>query len=99
MKQTGRLAKQVADIEDLLTSKVDALIILPINPDLVAAQVAAAKQAGIPVVVYIPEGMKVDADISIAGGGQFFGKVGGEFLAKELGGKGTVGIPRRGRQC
>ncbi len=87
-------AKQVADIEDLLTSKVDALIILPINPDLVAAQVAAAKQAGIPVVVYIPEGMKVDADISIAGGGQFFGKVGGEFLAKELGGKGTIWVFR-----
>lgn len=83
-------AKQVADIEDLMARNVDALLIVPINPDLVKAQVAAAKAKGIPVIVYTAKGSTVDSTVLFNGGGEFFGRVGGEYLKKELNGKGTV---------
>lgn len=83
-------AKQVADIEDLMARNVDALVIVPINPDLVKAQVAAAKAKGIPVIVYTAKGSTVDSTVLFNGGGEFFGRVGGEFLKDELKGKGTV---------
>lgn len=87
-------AKQVADIEDLLTSGIDALLILPINPDLVKTQIEAARARGIPVIVYTPEGTTIDADVVFYGGGEFFGKVGGEFLVDRLEGKGTIWVFR-----
>jgi ribose transport system substrate-binding protein len=83
-------AKQVADIEDLLTSGIDALVVLPINPDLVKTQIETARSRGIPVIAYTPEGTTLDADVVFYGGGEFFGKVGGDFLVDRLGGKGTV---------
>lgn len=83
-------AKQVSDIEDLLTNDIDALLILPINPDLVKTQVEAARSRGIPVIVYSPAGTTVDADMSIYGGGEYFGRVGGEWLREKLAGKGTI---------
>ena len=49
-------AKQVADIEDLMAHKVDALIIVPIAVEVVKAQVDAAAKAGIPVIVFGPSG-------------------------------------------
>ena len=89
--------KQVSDIEDLLTRKIDALLVLPINPDLVKAQIAVARSRNIPVIVYTPAGTTMDADLTFYGGGEFFGKAGGEFLKKKLGGKGTIwafrGVP------
>ena len=83
-------SKQVADIEDLLAGDIDALLLLPINPDLVKTQLAAARERGIPVIVYSPAGTEVDATVSFYGGGEFFGKVGGEFLVDKLGGEGTI---------
>jgi ribose transport system substrate-binding protein len=84
-------AKQVADIEDLMTHKVDALIIVPISPDLVKAQVQAATAAGIPVVMFTTAGIPFpDATVSVYGGGASFGKTGGDFLKDKLHGKGTI---------
>jgi ribose transport system substrate-binding protein len=83
--------KQVADIEDLMAHKIDALLILPITPDLVKTEVAAANAKGIPVIVYSPQGTTIPgATVSFYGGGEFFGRVGGEFLKERLHGKGTV---------
>lgn len=83
-------AKQVSDIEDLLANDIDALLILPINPELVKAQVEAAEARNIPVIVYTPAGTTMDATVAFYGGGEYFGRVGGEFLKEQLGGKGTV---------
>lgn len=83
-------AKQVADIEDLLANKIDALIILPIADDLVRAQVDAAVKAGIPVVVFAKDGNLPNATVSVYGGGEPFGRAGGEYLKERLGGKGTL---------
>jgi len=73
-------AKQVADIEDLMAHKVDALIIAPIAVDLVKAQVDAAAAKGIPVIVFSPGGTFTNATVSVYGGGEAFGKTGGDFL-------------------
>jgi ribose transport system substrate-binding protein len=93
-------AKQVADIEDLLAHKVDALIIVPISPEVVKAQVDAAVKAGIPVIVYGPSAAFPDATVTVFGGGEAFGKSGGEWLKDKLHGKGIVwafrGIPASG---
>lgn len=87
-------AKQVADIEDLMAHKVDALIIAPIAIDLVKAQVEAAAAAGIPVIVFSPGGTFTSATVSVYGGGEAFGRTGGEFLRDKLHGKGTIWVFR-----
>jgi ribose transport system substrate-binding protein len=83
-------AKQVADIEDLMARNVDLLIVAPIAFPVVAAQVDKAVAKGIPVVVFGASNGELNGTLEVFGGGGAFGRVGGEFLAKELGGKGSI---------
>jgi ribose transport system substrate-binding protein len=46
----GDVSRQNNDIQDLITKKVDVLIIDPVNADAVAPSLAAAKAARIPVI-------------------------------------------------
>ncbi|WP_218626424.1 substrate-binding domain-containing protein [Pseudomonas sp. dw_358] len=46
----GDISKQNNDIQDLLTRKVDVLIIDPVNPDSVGASLEAAKARNVPVI-------------------------------------------------
>lgn len=46
----GDISKQNNDIQDLLTQKVDVLIIDPVNPDSVGASLEAASAKGVPVI-------------------------------------------------
>lgn len=83
-------AKQVADVEDLLTKKVDALIIGPISAGIGAPLSEKAVKTGIPVVVFGAFGKAMQSTVEVGAGGEVFGKQGGEFLRKELKGKGSV---------
>lgn len=83
-------AKQVADVEDLLTKKVDALIIGPISAAIGAPLSERAVKQGIPVVVFGAFGKAMQSTTEIGAGGEVFGRQGGEFLRKELKGKGSV---------
>lgn len=83
-------AKQVADVEDLLTKKVDALIIGPISAAIGAPLAEKAAKQGIPVVVFGAFGKAMQSTTEIGAGGEVFGKQGGDFLRKELKGKGNV---------
>jgi ribose transport system substrate-binding protein len=83
-------AKQVADVEDLLTKKVDAIIIGPISAAIGAPLAEKATKAGIPVVVFGAFGKAMVSDVEVGAGGEVFGKQGGDFLKKELKGKGNV---------
>jgi ribose transport system substrate-binding protein len=83
-------AKQVADVEDLLTKKVDAIIIGPISSAIGAPLAAKAAKTGIPVVVFGAFGKSVESAVEIMGGGEVFGRQGGEYLRKELNGKGNL---------
>ena len=83
-------AKQVADVEDLLAKKVDAIIIGPISSATGAPLAAKAAKTGIPVVVFGAFGKSVESAVEIMGGGEVFGRQGGEYLRKELNGKGNL---------
>ncbi len=83
-------AKQVADVEDLLTKKVDAIIIGPISAAIGAPLADKAAKSGIPVVVFGAFGKAMQSSVEIGAGGEVFGKQGGEYLKKELQGKGSV---------
>lgn len=83
-------AKQVADVEDLLTKKVDAIIIGPISAAIGAPLAEKAAKTGIPVVVFGAFGKAMPSSVEVGAGGEVFGQQGGEFLKKELKGKGNI---------
>lgn len=83
-------AKQVSDVEDLLTKKVDAIIIGPISAAIGAPLAEKAVKAGIPVVVFGAFGKAMQSSVEIGAGGEVFGQQGGDYLKKELKGKGNV---------
>lgn len=83
-------AKQVADLEDLIAQRVDALIVAPLSPALVKDQVAKALKAGIPVINFGTGGGVLTTTVEVFGGGERFGEVGGTFLRDKLGGKGVI---------
>lgn len=83
-------AKQVADVEDLLTKKVDAIIIGPISAAIGAPLAEKAAKTGIPVVVFGAFGKAMPSSVEVGAGGEVFGQQGGDFLKKELKGKGKI---------
>lgn len=83
-------AKQVADIEDLMTRDLDALIVAPIAFPLVKSQIDEALATGIPVITFGASQGALESTVEIMGGGEYFGEVGGNFLKEQLGGKGTI---------
>jgi ribose transport system substrate-binding protein len=87
-------AKQVADIEDLIAQKVDALIVTPLTATSADAGIKKAVAAGIPVIVHTGLTETSDYTVDIQGGGFNFGKVMGDFLVKKLGGKGNIWVIR-----
>lgn len=87
-------AKQVADVEDLLTKKVDVLIIGPISQAVGAPLIERAAKQGIPVVTFGAYGRATQSATEIMAGGRVFGQQGGEYLRKELGGKGNLWVFR-----
>jgi ribose transport system substrate-binding protein len=87
-------AKQVSDIEDLIAQKVDAIIVTPLTPTSADAGIAKAIAAGIPVIVHTGLTDSDKYTVDIQGGGENFGKVMGDYLVKELGGKGNIWVLR-----
>jgi ribose transport system substrate-binding protein len=86
--------KQVADLEDLLTKNVDAIIVYPVTPASLGPIIDKIAAKGIPVVTAGPVTGTDKLTTFLEIGREAFGRVGGEFLAKELKGKGTVWMIR-----
>lgn len=90
-------AKQNNDIEDLITKKVDVLIINPVDSSAITPAVKDANDAGIPVITVdrSSEGGKVLT--LVASNSTKGGKMAAEFLIKKLGNNAKVaelqGIP------
>jgi ribose transport system substrate-binding protein len=86
----NKIAKQIADIEDLLTQGIDFLVINPVDEAGIVPAIEAANKASVPVFT-IDRG---------AGGGTVNAHIGfdnykagfdaGEYIAKMVGGKGNV---------
>ncbi|MHB1160014.1 MAG: sugar ABC transporter substrate-binding protein [Chloroflexota bacterium] len=85
-----RLDKQIQQMQDLIQRKVDTILVGATTADGVVPVVDEAKSKGIPIVAVgsIPASKNMDSIILADHFGM--GKLQGEFMAKELKGKGTV---------
>jgi ribose transport system substrate-binding protein len=86
------LGKQISQIEDFISRKVDAIIVCPVDSKGIGSGIAEANQAGIPVFtadIAAEEGKVVS---HIASDNVQGGRLAGEYLAKLLNGKGNVAI-------
>jgi ribose transport system substrate-binding protein len=86
------LGKQISQMEDFISRKVDAIIVCPVDSKGINFGVNQANQAGIPVFTadIAAEGSNVVAHI--ASDNFRGGQLAGEYLAKLLNGKGNIAI-------
>lgn len=88
----NNVAKQIADIDDLIARGVDALLVLPASPEGIAPSVEDAYNAGIVTVIF-NDVVATDQFHSILWVDEFkFGYIGGAWLREQLGGEGNVVI-------
>jgi len=90
-------AKQVGDVEDLMVKGIDALVILAHDSAPLTPIVEQVYNEGI-FVVSVDRGLtKPVENVYVAGDNPGMGRVSGEWMAKELNGKGKIvvleGIP------
>lgn len=83
-------AKQVADVEDMLAKGVDAIVINPTSPVAVVPILEKAYDAGVVVVIVAADAETEKATVRILADQVKFGRDGGEFLGKAMGGKGNI---------
>lgn len=81
---------QARQLEDLVTRKVDAIVLIPCESDTVAASLRGAAQAKIPVFTADIAAKGADVVSHVASDNFLGGKLAGEAMAKLLGGKGKV---------
>lgn len=90
-------ATELSNVEDLITQGVDLILINPTDSDAVGSAVAAANEAGIPVITLDRSANSGDVVTHIASDNVAGGKMAGEFIIEQLGGAGKVveleGIP------
>lgn len=83
-------ARQLDDINNLISRGVNVLVVDAIEPDAVSPGIIAANQAGIPVLALIRKPSRGDLDGLIYLDSVKDGYNGCEYIAKKLNGKGTV---------
>ncbi len=88
--ETGDAASQIAIMENLIAQGVDAICIVPNDPEALIPTIQKARDAGIVVVTHEAPGIadKVDLDVE-AFVNEEFGQLFGENLAKAMDGKGS----------
>lgn len=84
------VARQISDIEDLISRGVDAMLILPLSPEGIAPSVEDVYNSGIVTVIY-NDVIETDQFHSIMWVDEFkFGYIGGAWLNEQLGGEGKI---------
>ncbi|UFT98813.1 ribose ABC transporter substrate-binding protein RbsB [Radiobacillus kanasensis] len=90
-------AKQVSDIEDLITQEVDLLLINPTDSAAITSAIESANKADIPVITVDRSAEGGEVVAHIASDNVKGGEMAAEFIVEQLGGKGKVvelqGIP------
>lgn len=84
--------KQTNDVEDLITKKVNAIVMLPMETDALTPAAAKVKSANIPLVVFDREVANDSYTKLLKGDNVGIGKNAGKFIVDKLGGKGDVVI-------
>ncbi len=86
--------QQIQVVENFASRKVDGIVLAPLDSRALVAPVGSALQAGVPTVV-IDSDLESDKQVSFVATDNFKGgQMAGEFLAKQLGGKGKVVLLR-----
>jgi ribose transport system substrate-binding protein len=86
------LNKQISDVEDFISKRVNAIILSPVDSRGVKAAVAKAQKAGIPLITVDIAANGIDVTCHVATDNYAGGVKAGELMAKALGGNGRVGI-------
>lgn len=82
--------KQISDMQDLITKKVDAIVITAASPTALAPVVEEATEAGIKVVSF-DNVVETDEQVATVGiDEKEFGRIGAEWLVDKLDGKGKI---------
>jgi len=90
VESEGKTEKQIANIEDLITKGVDAIITTPNSPTALIPVLKKARAAGIKVVLLASTIKSQDYDLLLTVDDVAFGKAGAEWLVEQLGGKGKI---------
>ncbi len=84
------IAKEISDVEDMITKGVDAIVITAASPTALAPVVEDATAAGIKVVSF-DNVVETDQQVATVGiDEKEFGKICADFLVEALGGKGKI---------
>jgi ribose transport system substrate-binding protein len=86
------LGKQVSQIEDFISRKVDAIIVCPVDSKGIGSGIAEANKVGIPVFTADIAAEEGNVVSHIASDNVQGGRLAGEYLAKILNGKGNIAI-------
>jgi len=86
----GDTNKQIADVDDLLTQNIDALVIAPAVADALGPAIDRAYAKGIPVVVFQSSPGTDNYTSYIHTRDEDFGSVGMQKLAEDMGGRGNL---------
>ncbi|WNS79244.1 ABC transporter substrate-binding protein [Domibacillus sp. DTU_2020_1001157_1_SI_ALB_TIR_016] len=85
------LAKQTSQIENFITKNVDVILLNAVDTKGIAAAVQQAKAAGIPVIAVDTEA-EGGVDATVTSDNYQAGKLAGEYVIEQLGGKGNIAI-------
>lgn len=83
-------ARELSNMEDLITQGVDAILINPTDSDAVVNAIRAANTASIPVITLDRGASAGEVITHIASDNVAGGKMAGAFIVEKLGGKGKV---------
>lgn len=87
--ETGDAASQISIMENLIAQGVDAICVVPNDPEALVPTIEKAREAGIVVVTHEAPGIAEDVDLDVeAFVNEEFGKLFGEKLAAAMDGKG-----------
>ena len=86
------LGKQIAQIEDFISRKVDAIIVCPVDSKGVGQGISEANDADIPVFTADIAAQEGNVEAHIASDNVAGGRLAGEYLAGLLKGKGKVAV-------
>ncbi|WP_171693573.1 sugar ABC transporter substrate-binding protein [Paenibacillus germinis] len=85
--------KQISDVEDFIQQKVDAIFIAPVDSKGIKTALLSAKKANIPVIIMDVPPQDTDLVTAMVTTDNFMaGKVLGEAMVKNTGGKANVAI-------
>jgi len=90
----GDDTRQITDVQTLITSKVDALVVIPHNGEAMAKAVAMAHEAGIPVLSYDRLITGCDLDLYLTFDNVRVGEFQAKFIAEHLPQNGKLRLVR-----